>query len=69
MNLKKPFKTPFLTPAVAVDQPPEVEVEVVEEERVSSPVLPDEDDVEIDVDVRRSSRPCACRILPYCVPY
>ncbi|KAJ7364939.1 ATP-dependent DNA helicase [Mycena albidolilacea] len=64
MNLKKPFKTPFLTPAVAVDQPPEVEVEVVEEERVSSPVLPDEDDVEIDVDVRRSSRPSSPVDLP-----
>ncbi|KAF8215005.1 P-loop containing nucleoside triphosphate hydrolase protein, partial [Mycena galopus ATCC 62051] len=53
MNLKKPFKTPFLTPAdvAQADEPPEVEVE----EREISPVVPNENDVELDV--HRSASP------------
>ncbi|KAF7364828.1 ATP-dependent DNA helicase [Mycena venus] len=48
VNLKKPFKTPFLTSVnTAVDSPPELEVE----ERESSPVVPDDDDeVEVEPD-------------------
>jgi hypothetical protein len=56
MDLKKPFKTPFLAP-ITVDSSPEVEVE----ERETSPVVPDDADVDLEVQVgdSKSSRPCA----------
>ncbi|KAJ7256834.1 P-loop containing nucleoside triphosphate hydrolase protein [Mycena haematopus] len=53
MNLKKPFKTPFRTPInVAADQPPEVELK----DREISPVVLDEDDVELEVQLNSDSK-------------
>ncbi|KAJ7913561.1 ATP-dependent DNA helicase [Mycena leptocephala] len=61
MDLKKPFKTPFLAP-ITVDSSPEVEVE----ERETSPVVPDDADVDLEVQVgdSKSSRPSSPIDLP-----
>ncbi|KAJ7034020.1 ATP-dependent DNA helicase [Mycena alexandri] len=61
MNLKKPFKTPFLTPA-AEDSPPELAVKT----REQSPATADEDEVDSDVQLvdSKSSRPSSPIDLP-----
>ncbi|KAJ7741355.1 ATP-dependent DNA helicase [Mycena metata] len=62
MNLKKPFKTPFRTPA-AEDSSPEIEIE---EEREQSPAMADEEEVDSDVQFVDSkiSRPSSPIDLP-----
>lgn len=61
-DLKKPFKTPFLVPA-PVEPAPEIE----EEDRETSPIVPEDDDADLDVQLghSKSSRPCAFPCLPF----